>query len=87
MAQIAIRAERWVGTEGGGMDQACECLAEAGFALRIDFRPLKSNLIPIPDKALFAVLHSGVEMNKAATNYYNQRVVECRIAAQVCYNT
>jgi galactokinase len=41
LAEIATRAERYVGTEGGGMDQACECLAEQGSALRIDFRPLK----------------------------------------------
>ena len=41
MADIATHAERYVGTEGGGMDQACECLAEHGAALRIDFRPLK----------------------------------------------
>jgi len=65
------------------MDQACECISDAGFALRIDFRPLKSTLVKLPNDALFAVLHSGVEMNKAATTYYNERVVECRIAAQI----
>lgn len=65
------------------MDQACECLAQPGTALRIDFSPLHSCLIPIPKNALFAVLHCGLEMNKGATTYYNQRVVECRIAAQV----
>lgn len=68
------------------MDQACECLANAGSALRIDFNPLVATPIQLPKRALFAVLHSGVEMNKAATTYYNQRVVECRIAAQVKFS-
>jgi galactokinase len=39
LAQIAPKSERFVGMEGGGMDQACECLAERGSALRIDFVP------------------------------------------------
>ncbi|KAI1713590.1 galactokinase galactose-binding signature domain-containing protein [Ditylenchus destructor] len=83
LAEIATLTERYVGLEGGGMDQACECLANAGSALRIDFNPLVATPIQLPKRALFAVLHSGVEMNKAATTYYNQRVVECRIAAQI----
>lgn len=58
-------------------------LAENNAALRIDFEPLKSWPIELPKNALFAVLHSNVESNKAATAHYNERVVECRIAAQV----
>jgi len=58
-------------------------MADAGYALRIDFRPLVATPIKLPSNALFAVLHSGVEMNKAQTTYYNERVVECRLAAQI----
>uniref|UniRef100_A0A183CG50 Galactokinase n=1 Tax=Globodera pallida TaxID=36090 RepID=A0A183CG50_GLOPA len=83
LAELATHAERFVGLEGGGMDQACECLARRGEALRIDFRPLGWRAVRLPDNALFAVLHSNTEMNKAASAFYNQRVVECRIAAQV----
>ncbi|KAL3068538.1 hypothetical protein niasHT_030829 [Heterodera trifolii] len=83
LAEIATHAERFVGLEGGGMDQACECLARRGEALRIDFRPLGWRAVQLPENALFAVLHSNTEMNKTASAYYNQRVVECRIAAQV----
>lgn len=72
LAEIATRAERFVGVEGGGMDQACECLAREGQALRIDFRPLRWTPVKLPPGALFAVLHSGKEMNKAASAYYNQ---------------
>uniref|UniRef100_A0A915DEF4 Galactokinase n=1 Tax=Ditylenchus dipsaci TaxID=166011 RepID=A0A915DEF4_9BILA len=51
LADLAISAERYVGTEGGGMDQA--------------------------------LVHSNTEMNKANSSHYNERVVECRIAAQI----
>lgn len=80
---MTAKTERYVGVEGGGMDQAVECLAEEGIALRIDFHPLKWTPVSLPTNALFAVLHCGVTMNKGTTSYYNQRVVECRIAAQV----
>uniref|UniRef100_A0A914H3X1 Transmembrane protein 107 n=1 Tax=Globodera rostochiensis TaxID=31243 RepID=A0A914H3X1_GLORO len=83
LAELTTHAERFVGLEGGGMDQACECLARRGEALRIDFRPLGWRAVRLPDNALFAVLHSNTEMNKTASAFYNQRVVECRIAAQV----
>uniref|UniRef100_A0A914DLH9 Galactokinase n=1 Tax=Acrobeloides nanus TaxID=290746 RepID=A0A914DLH9_9BILA len=83
LAEMTAKTEKYVGTEGGGMDQAIECLAEKGIALRIDFHPLKWTPVTLPPNALFAVLHCGVTMNKGATSYYNQRVVECRIAAQI----
>lgn len=63
-----------------GMDQACECLASAGSALRIDFNPLKSWSVKLPQSALFAVVHSGVEMNKAATTYYSECMVGEKVA-------
>jgi N-acetylgalactosamine kinase len=65
------------------MDQAVAVLASGGSALRVDFSPLNAYTVQLPSNALFAVLHSGVTANKAANNLYNQRVVECRIAAQV----
>ncbi|KAH7695288.1 galactokinase, partial [Aphelenchoides avenae] len=83
LAQLAAKSEHFIGVEGGGMDQAIESLAEPGKALRIDFNPLKWEPVKLPADALFAVLHSGSEFNKGATSYYNQRVVECRIAAQI----
>uniref|UniRef100_A0A914H4M8 Galactokinase n=1 Tax=Globodera rostochiensis TaxID=31243 RepID=A0A914H4M8_GLORO len=73
LAELTTHAERF----------ACECLARRGEALRIDFRPLGWRAVRLPDNALFAVLHSNTEMNKTASAFYNQRVVECRIAAQV----
>lgn len=39
----------------------------------------------LPAGALFAVLHCGVESNKAATSHYNERVAESRIASQLLF--
>lgn len=72
-----------MGTIGGGMDQAISVLAEANSAKLIDFNPLKVTNISLPDGSMFVITNSCVEMNKAATNHFNTRVVECRIASQV----
>jgi len=58
-------------------------LAQAGAALRVDFCPLRSRRVQLPSRAIFCVLHCGVSLNKAATSQYNERVVECRLAAQM----
>lgn len=84
-ADLCARVERYVGMEGGGMDQAIEVLANEGSAMRIDFEPLRFSSAALPENALFAVVHSGETLNKAATSQYNERVVECRLAAQVVF--
>ena len=65
------------------MDQGISCLAETGAALLIDFNPLRSKKITLPENSMFVITNSCVEANKAATNQFNTRVVECRLAAQV----
>lgn len=67
------------------MDQAISILAEEGSAKLIDFNPLKVTNIKLPDGAQFVVTNCCVEMNKAASNHYNTRVVECRLASKVNY--
>ncbi|CAD5210146.1 unnamed protein product [Bursaphelenchus xylophilus] len=83
VVEVATESERLVGLEGGGMDQAAVVLADEGTALHIDFDPLVIRKVELPLDALFCVLHSGVDSNKAASSYYNERVVECRVAAQL----
>uniref|UniRef100_A0A1I7WVP5 GHMP_kinases_N domain-containing protein n=1 Tax=Heterorhabditis bacteriophora TaxID=37862 RepID=A0A1I7WVP5_HETBA len=83
LAELCAFSEQYVGTHGGGMDQACEILSEEGRALHINFNPLRFQTISLPQSALFVVLHCGQTINKAATSQFNQRVVEGRIAARV----
>lgn len=77
------QAERLVGTEGGGMDQAVILGGKAGHALRIDFSPgLVLRPVPFPASWRLVVAFSMVEAAKAglAREGYNTRVAECREA-------
>jgi len=84
LAEEARRAERYVGTLSGGMDQAIALLGEAGQALRIDFRPLRAMAVEMPPEIAVVVAHSGVQAAKsgAAREAYNARVHECQAAAR-----
>ncbi|MBN3296336.1 GALK2 kinase, partial [Amia calva] len=83
LAEICARSERYIGTEGGGMDQSISFLAEQGTAKLIEFSPLRATDVKLPDGAVFVIANCCVEMNKAATSHFNIRVVECRIAAKL----
>jgi len=65
MALLA-EAEHYVGTRGGGMDQAICLGARAGTATRIDFRPLTLTPVEMPAGWRFVVGFSGVRAQKAA---------------------
>src|SRR5258707_6591244 len=47
LAELTATAERYVGTQSGGMDQAVCLLGQAGHALRIDFDPLHARAIAV----------------------------------------
>lgn len=82
LAEQLARAERYVGMEGGGMDQAISLLGDSGKALKIDFFPLRRQSIPLPESISFVVCNSLVKASKSALarDAYNRRVVECRLA-------
>lgn len=83
LADLLAHAERYVGSEGGGMDQAVSLLGETGKALRIDFFPLNAEPIALPKGISFVVCNSLIRATKSegAQYTYNCRVVECRLAA------
>ncbi|XP_074989220.1 N-acetylgalactosamine kinase isoform X3 [Caretta caretta] len=83
LAEICTKTERYVGTEGGGMDQSISFLAEEGTAKLIEFSPLRATDVRLPSGAAFVIANSCVEMNKAATSHYNIRVMECRLATKL----
>ncbi|XP_034060764.1 N-acetylgalactosamine kinase isoform X1 [Gymnodraco acuticeps] len=83
LAEICAKSERYIGTEGGGMDQSISFLAERGTAKLIEFQPLRATDVKLPDGAVFVISNCCMEMNKAASAHFNIRVVECRIATKM----
>lgn len=83
LAQILARAEQFVGTQGGGMDQTISLLGRLDHALKIDFNPFGYEPVPVPPEARIVVSNSMVKAAKTgdARSAYNRRVVECRTAA------
>lgn len=83
LVELAIEAERVVGVESGGMDQNAIALAEAGKALRIDFAPTRTRLVPLPQTWSWIAASSGVEAPKGGRvrDHYNARVLGTRLAA------
>ncbi|KAL4283167.1 hypothetical protein GQ457_16G031140 [Hibiscus cannabinus] len=85
IAQITCDCEHHVGTLSGGMDQAISVMAKNGFAELIDFNPIRATDVQLPAGGTFVIAHSLAESQKAVTAAinYNNRVVECRLAAIV----
>ena len=81
LAELLAAGERYVGTEGGGMDQAVSLSGKSGMVLKIDFFPLKIEYIPFPEDYVIVVCNSLVDARKStgANLAYNQRVIECRL--------
>jgi len=78
-AEDMARAERYTGTQGGGMDQAISVGAREGHASRIEFNPLRMFETPIPPDWRFVVAHTLVRAEKSgpAQEAYNRRTREC----------
>jgi galactokinase len=84
-ATMVARSERYVGTHGGGMDQAASILGRRDHALFIEFGPLRARAIKMPANAALVVADSRQIADKSGTARaeYNRRVVECALAARI----
>ncbi len=73
LAQLMAESEQYVGTRGGGMDQAACIAGKTGCAVRIEFDPLRATSVPIPGGWRFIVADTGVKAHKsgAAREAYN----------------
>ncbi|MBO7436145.1 galactokinase [bacterium] len=81
-AEVMAKSDHYVGMASGGMDQSISILGQAGKCLKIDFYPIRTQLVTLPKEADILVCHSRVKAAKAgnARIAYNMRTVECRIA-------
>lgn len=85
LTELLARAERFVGTEGGGMDQAICLGARRGSAMRITFDPLRLTALPVPPRWRFVVAYSLVPAAKSGTaqEAYNRRRSDCEHALEI----
>ena len=65
LAGLLAHGERYVGTEGGGMDQAASLGGRTGHVLRISFNPVAWATRPLPEGWAVLVAHSGVRAEKS----------------------
>lgn len=85
LATLLARGERYVGVQGGGMDQAISLGARAGTAARVSFDPLRLEYVRVPSDWRVIVASSLVSAKKSgpARRAYNQRPHEAREALAV----
>lgn len=79
LAERMAEAEHYVGTRGGGMDQAVCLLAEPNRAVKVDFFPLRARRVDFPSEHCVVAAHSTVCAKKTGhrRRAYNLRVLEC----------
>lgn len=85
VAAFTCTCERYVGVLSGGMDQAISIFAERGVAKYVTFDPVRTQDVALPAGVQFVIADSAAISEKAvsATDCYNARVLECRLAAVV----
>lgn len=82
---LMAKAERYVGTQGGGMDQTASINGVSGKVLKIGFSPLSCTPYPVPDGVSFVVADTLIKARKSreALAFFNSKPIECRLAAAV----
>ena len=85
LGQVMADAEQYVGTRGGGMDQAISLGARDRCAARISFAPLRLRHVIVPDDWCLVVADTGTRAEKsgAANRAYNLRREECEEALRI----
>ncbi len=88
LAEQMAQAEHYVGTRGGGMDQAACLLSQSGHALLIRFFPLRIETVQISDSVRLVICDSMVRAKKSEKNLlaYNLRALECRFATLLLHD-
>ncbi|CED85312.1 galactokinase gal [Phaffia rhodozyma] len=83
LVDMAMRNERVVGVNSGGMDQAASVMGSVDSALYISFFPaLEATQVPMPQSARFVISNTLETHNlfNSGKIHYNLRVVESSIA-------
>jgi N-acetylgalactosamine kinase len=81
LANVLAEGEQFVGTRGGGMDQAIILLGRPDHACKIDFFPLRIETVPLLPDHTFVVCNSLIKAEKTgeALHLYNAGPKLCRL--------
>ena len=83
LAEMMAEGEKYVGTQGGGMDQAISIFGKANNAVKIDFFPLRINNVPFPEGYSIVVAHSLILASKAKDAMYHLIPVQVNAVSQL----
>src|SRR3954471_11836184 len=84
IAKLCSRVENeWVGAQTGLLDQLASLLGRAGHALRIDFRSLEVQPVPLELGDWRLVTVDSGETRELGASGYNERRAECGEAARL----
>src|SRR5262249_59483917 len=84
IARLCARVENdWVGARTGLLDQLASLYGQADAALRIDFRTLRIDPVPLRLGGWRVVVLASGERHSHAGSLYNQRRAECARAAEL----
>lgn len=85
LATLLAEAEHFVGTKGGGMDQAIILLGGENRACKIDFSPLHVEQVPLPADYAIVVCNSLVKAEKTgdALHRYNAGPRLCQLICAI----
>ncbi|MGQ9574547.1 MAG: galactokinase [Thermoguttaceae bacterium] len=82
MARLGQQAEnRWVGVNCGIMDQLISAAGQAGCAVLIDCRSLRTQPVPLPPGTAVVILDTATRRG-LLDSAYNQRRAQCEAAAR-----
>ncbi|MCX8065073.1 MAG: galactokinase [Candidatus Hydrogenedentes bacterium] len=85
LSELMAEAEHFVGTRGGGMDQTVILNGGENYACKIDFFPIKTQLIPLFEDFIFVVCDSTIRAPKTGSclSKYNSGPIMCSIATAI----
>jgi galactokinase len=84
LAKLCSRIENdWVGAHTGLLDQLASLLGDAGHAVRIDFRTLETQPVPLELGDWRLVTVDSGEQHSLAESGYNERRAECERAREL----
>ncbi|MBQ0106245.1 MAG: galactokinase [Armatimonadetes bacterium] len=87
-ADLMAKAEFYVGTMGGGMDQTASVFGHSRGPLRIKFKPIRVDTVLMPEGYSFIIANSMKKAKKSgeARYYFNDRSISCKFGLEILRN-